>query len=84
MGYTLRYYDVILVAILGSLVVGLGIGYLTPIPLYLAVFALAILGVLLIGHALFVRGPVEDVGDLTEEVEPEELPGSESLTAWTK
>jgi Ni,Fe-hydrogenase III small subunit len=44
-----------------------------------AVVALGAVAVGITGHALFVNGPVDDVTDLTEEVEdgpvaPEELP----------
>lgn len=75
MSYTFHYYDLVLVVIAGSLLAGVGVGVATAIAITVAVpvFTLVAIGVIL--HALFVRGPVDDLEDLTEEVEPEEVPG---------
>ena len=75
MGYAFHYYDLVLVVIAGSLLAGVGVGAATAVAMTVAVplFTLVAIGVIL--HALFVRGPVDDLEDLTEEVEPEEVPG---------
>ena len=75
MGYTLQYYDVVLVGIVSALGVGGAVGVLTPV----AVVALGGVAIGIMGRALFVNGPVDGVDDLAEEVEEgsvtaEELP----------
>ncbi|MFC6716110.1 hypothetical protein ACFQGT_12440 [Natrialbaceae archaeon GCM10025810] len=74
MGYTLQYYDLVLVCIAASLAAGVLVGYATPIPIEASVVALGGVSIGFIGHALFVNGPVDGVEDLTEEVELEEVP----------
>ena len=79
MGYTLQYYDIVLIGIVSALGVGGAVGALTAVAMPVAVVALGTVAVGITGHALFVNGPVDDVTDLTEEVEdgpvaPEELP----------
>lgn len=79
MGYTLQYYDIVLAAIILSLGLGGAIGALTAVPMPIAIVALGAVSVAFVGHALFVNGPVDDFGDLTEEVEeapvsPERVP----------
>ncbi|SEW27096.1 hypothetical protein [Natrinema salifodinae] len=74
MGYTLQYYDLVLVCIAASLGIGAGIGYATPVPYPAAIAALGFVAIGFIGHALFVNGPVDDTEDLVEEVELEEVP----------
>jgi len=79
MGYSLQYYDVVLVGIVSALGVGGAVGALTAVAMPVAIVALGAVAVGIMGHALFVNGPVDDVTDLTEEVEdgpvaPEELP----------
>lgn len=69
MAYTWKYYDLLLLGVLGSLLAGVGIGVLTPVPLSTSVPVLAVVAVALIGHGLFVNGPVDEIDDLTEEVE---------------
>lgn len=71
MGYTLHYYDLLLGGIAISLLVGIAIGLLTDITLTTSVTLAALVGVILVAHGLFIRGPVEDVSDLSEEVEVE-------------
>jgi len=68
MGYTLQYYDLVLGGILASLLAGVVVGWLAPYPLALTVPAFALVAVALIGHGLFVNGPVERPADLREEV----------------
>lgn len=74
MEYTLQYYDLVLVAIAASLGVGAGVGYATPVPYPVAIAALGLVAIAFIGHALFVNGPVDQPGDLGEEIELEEVP----------
>jgi len=69
MAYTWQYYDLVLLGILTSLVAGAVIGLFTPVALTTAVPALALVAVVLIGHGLFVNGPVDDVADLTDDVD---------------
>ena len=74
MGYTLHYYDLVLLCIAGSLGLGALIGYATPIAIEASIVALGAVAIAFIGHALFVNGPVDEVEDLTEEVPAEEVP----------
>lgn len=74
MGYDWQYYDLVLVAIAASLGTGSFVGLLTPVALTTAVVGFGLVALLLVGHALFVNGPVDDPTDLTAEVESEELP----------
>jgi hypothetical protein len=79
MGYTLQYYDVVLVGIVSALGVGGAVGALTPVAMPVAVVALGGVAIGIMGRALFVNGPVDGVDDLAEEIEEgsvtaEELP----------
>ena len=74
MGYSLHYYDLVLVVIGVSLVLGVGIGYATPLAFEVAIPAFGVIAIGFILHALFVNGPVDEVEDLSEEVELEEVP----------
>lgn len=69
MGYPIQYYDLVLGAIIGSVLAGAAVGALTPVALPVALIVLGGLGLLFVGHALFVNGPVDDVADLTDRVE---------------
>lgn len=69
MGFTVQYYDLVLFGVLASVATGVGIGLFTPVDLTTSVPALAVVAIALIGHGLFVNGPVDDAGDLTDEVE---------------
>lgn len=73
MGYTLHYYDLVLVCIAASLAAGVVIGYATPIAFELAIAGLGIVAIGFVAHALFVNGPVDELEELTEEVEPAEV-----------
>lgn len=75
MSYSPHYYDLVLVGIAVSIGSGGLIGILTPVALGLAVPIASLIAIVVIGHALFINGPVDSVDDLTAEVEPEELPG---------
>ncbi|WP_396611728.1 hypothetical protein ACH9L7_00120 [Haloferax sp. S1W] len=69
MGYTWQYYDLVLVGILGSLVAGVLVGYLTSLALTTSIVVFSFVAAVLIGHGLFVNGPVDEPSDLTGEVE---------------
>lgn len=75
MGYSLHYYDLVLLAIAASLGVGVAIGLMTPIAVTTAAVAFGLLAVILVGHALFINGSVDEVTDLADEIDPEEVPG---------
>jgi len=67
--YTWQYYDVVLLGVAVSLALGTGVGLLTPVPLTLAVTGAGLVAIALIGHGLFVNGPVDEPADLTNEVD---------------
>ena len=69
MDYTLQYYDLVLVAIIGSIALGGAIGALTPVAMPLAILLLGAVAIAFMGHAMFVNGPVDDFEDLTQEVD---------------
>lgn len=71
---TLQYDDLVLVCIAASLGLGTVIGYATPVALELSIIALGLVSIGFVVHALFVNGPVDEVADLTEEVEAEAVP----------
>jgi hypothetical protein len=74
MGYTLQYYDLVLAAIILSLAIGGAVGALTSVAMPLAIVSLGAVSLAFMGHAMFVRGPVDDFEDLTDEVDVEETP----------
>lgn len=65
----IQYYDLVLGGIITSVAVGAAIGVLTAIEPVVSVVGTSALAIGLIAHALFVRGPVETVEDLSKEVE---------------
>ncbi|WP_423746036.1 hypothetical protein V5735_15260 (plasmid) [Haladaptatus sp. SPP-AMP-3] len=69
MAYTWQYYDLVLGGILASMVFGVSIGYLTAVSLSLSVIGAGFVAVAIIGHGLFVNGPVDEPSDLANEVE---------------
>jgi hypothetical protein len=69
MAYTWQYYDLVLLGIGLSVASGVGVGLLTAVSLTTAVIAACLVAVALMGHGLFVNGPVDDVADLGEEVD---------------
>ena len=68
MDYTLQYYDLVLGGVLASLLLGVAVGWLTPYSIAATVPIFALVAVAIIGHGLFVNGPVERTADLREEV----------------
>ncbi|WP_435154858.1 hypothetical protein [Haladaptatus sp. DFWS20] len=69
MAYTWQYYDLVLFGIAASMSLGAGVGVLTRISLPVAIIAAGIVASVIIGHGLFVNGPVDEPRDLTNEVE---------------
>ncbi len=79
MAYTLQYYDLVLAGIIGAIGLGGVIGAFTMVEMPVAIVGLGGVSIGIMGHAMFVNGPIDDVDDLTEEVEdapvpPENLP----------
>ena len=74
MAYSLQYYDLVLLCIIASLVFGALIGVTTAVAFEVAVPLFGLVAIAFVAHALFVNGPVDEVEDLTEEVEVEEVP----------
>jgi len=69
MGYTWQYYDLVLAAIFLSLAAGVVVGEMTTVPATTSVTAAGFIGTVLVGHSLFVNGPVDEPEDLTDEVD---------------
>ncbi|SEW21649.1 hypothetical protein [Natrinema salifodinae] len=74
MGVTIQYYDLVLLGILVSLLLGVVVSYVTGLSTALTVPAAAVLGIALIYHTLFLRGPVNSTEDLSEEAREIDLP----------
>lgn len=70
----LQYYDVVLAGIAGSILLGAAIGLVTDLPLLVTVPAMCLVAIVIMGHALFVNGPVDNIHDLADEVDPEDIP----------
>lgn len=70
-----RYYDLVLVVIMTSVLCGLLVGYATTVSMSTAVSLASLLATVAIGHALFVNGPVDALEDLGDPVDPEKVPG---------
>lgn len=69
MDYTWQYYDLLLAGIFASVATGVVAGLATPVGLPTAVSVAGVLAAALIGHGLFVNGPVDRPADLAEEVD---------------
>lgn len=69
MEYTWQYYDLVLFAVAASMLCGAGIGVTTAVALPTAVTAAGVVAAALIGHALFLNGPVDEPSDLADEVD---------------
>lgn len=69
MSYTLQYYDLVLIAVIVPVLVGFGLGSVTELALPVAIVGLGGVSVAVMFYALFVNGPVDQVEDLTEEVD---------------
>jgi hypothetical protein len=65
----IQYYDLVLGGILGSVTIGGLIGAFTAVEMVVSVVSMSAIALGLITHALFVRGPVDQIEDLTDEVE---------------
>lgn len=74
MRVSIQYYDLVLLGILCSLLLGVAISYVTAVTTALTVPAAAIIGIALIYHTIFLRGPVNSTDELTEEAHEIELP----------
>ena len=74
MGYSVHYYDLVLLCIAASLGLGALVGYATPVALEVSIVALGLVAIGFILHALFVNGPVDELEELTEEVPIEDVP----------
>ncbi|WP_246998564.1 hypothetical protein [Halosolutus gelatinilyticus] len=73
MRISIQYYDLVLLGILFSLVLGAVLGYVTSFSTALTVPVVSVLGIALIYHAIFRGGPVNTAEDLAEEVQEIEL-----------
>ncbi|GAA0228475.1 hypothetical protein ACFFQF_12555 [Haladaptatus pallidirubidus] len=69
MAYEWQYYDLVLLSIAVSMSVGAGVGLLTSVSIPVATISAGIVACAIIGHGLFVNGPVDEPQDLTNEVE---------------
>ena len=69
MEYSVQYYDLVLLGMIGSIGTGVSLGLLTPVGLTTSVPLFSLVAVLIIGHGLFVNGPVDEVADLSDEVD---------------
>jgi uncharacterized protein (DUF2062 family) len=68
MSYTWQYYDLVLLGIAGSLASGVAVGQFTALSSAVTVPIAGLVAVAIMGHALFVNGPVDEPTDLTDEV----------------
>lgn len=68
-GYTWQYYDLVLLGIFLSVALGALVGFATSVPATVAVSAFSVLAIAVLLHGLFVNGPVDEPGDLTDEVD---------------
>lgn len=69
MGYTWQYYDLVLAGIFGSLVVGILVGQFTTVHPTTAIVGFSFVAAMVMGHGLFVNGPVDEPADLTDEID---------------
>lgn len=69
MSYTWQYYDLVLLGVFCSMATGALVGQFTSVPTTTSVTAFGLLSVAIIGHGLFVNGPVDAPEDLTDPVD---------------
>ena len=69
MGYTWQYYDLVLFGIVGSLAGGVAVGQFTALPSTTTIPLAGLVAIAIMGHGLFVNGPVDAPRDLTDEVD---------------
>lgn len=74
MAYRVQYYDLVLIAIVVALGFGGFVGVATPVSMPVALVVLGGVAIAVMGHAMFVNGPVDEFDDLTEPVEVEDAP----------
>lgn len=67
--YRLHYYDLVLIGVIVPVLFAAVVGYLTAIPIGIAVVVAGLVSLAVIAHGLFVNGPVDSPRDLTEEAE---------------
>jgi hypothetical protein len=67
MAYQLQYYDLVLAGIIAAIGLGGLVGAVTWIRMPFAIAGLGAVSIM--GHAMFVNGPIDDLDDLAEEVE---------------
>lgn len=67
MQLSIQYYDLVLLGILGSLVLGAGVGYGTALSTAITVPAASVIGITLMYHAIFLKGPVNTARELSDE-----------------
>jgi len=66
---TWHYYDLLLAGIAVSVGAGALVGYATALSMPASVAVFGGVAMVLMGHGLFVNGPVDDPEDLTDEVD---------------
>jgi hypothetical protein len=71
MGFDLQYYDLVLVGVVVAMGVGAAVGFATSFAMPTSITGAGIVAMGLIGHGLFVNGPIDEPADLTDEVEAE-------------
>ncbi|WP_436923618.1 hypothetical protein [Halosimplex amylolyticum] len=69
MEYTWQYYDLVLLGVFASVATGFAVGALTGVSPTTSTLGFGLVAVGFIGHGLFVNGPVDDPGDLADEVD---------------
>jgi hypothetical protein len=69
MAYQLQYYDLVLAGIIAAIGLGGLVGAVTWIRMPFAIAGLGAVSIGIMGHAMFVNGPIDDLDDLAEEVE---------------
>ena len=74
MRLSIQYYDLVLLGILCSLLLGVAIGYVTTVSTAITVPVTALLGIALIYHTIFLRGPVSSAEELADEAHEIKLP----------
>lgn len=67
MRVSIQYYDLVLLGILCSLLLGVAVSYVTAVSTAISVPGTALLGIALIYHTIFLRGPVNSTADLADE-----------------
>ena len=69
MVYTLQYYDLVLIAVITPVLLGIGLGSFTELAMPVSIIGLGAVSMAVMFYAMFINGPVEEVQDLTNEVE---------------